>query len=85
MTFGIGFGQRGYWGNEHFATREEAEAAFDAEVTRARANFAASGRYIEREGTPAGNQIKCIIHTSVLKSGKPGKIRHLTTLYRIDS
>jgi hypothetical protein len=80
---GIGFGQRGYWGNRHFSTVELAEAAFDDCARETRAIYTRMGKFIEEEIT-GDSLIRGLRFVPLRKDGKRGKLIHTIHLYRIE-
>jgi hypothetical protein len=88
--WGIGFGQRGYAGNEHFSTREAVEAAFEAMLVDLRNVYGTparnwTGRYVEEELSIAEgvDLVRRVRFVPLLKSGKRGKAIHTLYIYPI--
>jgi hypothetical protein len=86
--FGIGFGQKGFWGNVHFPDRESAESAFESRLANLRAIYGKpghnwTGRYVEElvAGALAIREVRFI---PLKKNGKPGVTVHTVRLYRIE-
>jgi len=89
--YGIGFGQKGYAGNIHYATLELAQQAFETRLVDLRKVYGTPGRnwtgkFIERESEPGmmGTLLRQVRFIPLKKNGKPGVTVHYVHLYRID-
>src|SRR4051794_36776952 len=89
--YGIGFGQRGYWGNEHFPSLGLAEAAFEVHLIDLRRVYGTpghnwTGQFIEEEVAlpPKVLTLRSVRFIPLRKDGKRGKTIHTVQLYRID-
>lgn len=86
--FGIGFGQKGYWGNKHFHTLEAAEAEFRKHAEGCHESYAKGfAKYAVEDvdmSRAAPSLLKAIRFVNITKAGKRGKIVHTLHLYRID-
>jgi hypothetical protein len=89
--YGIGFGQRGYAGNVHYATLAEAEAAFEERLADLRKVYGTparnwTGRYLE-EALPIAPGVRLFRRVRFIplrKNGKHGAAIHMVYLYPID-
>jgi len=87
---GIGYGQKGFWGNEHFSSVALAEEAFEKRCREMRNEIPVQfGKLAWKHGSiempiVGGTLIKGSRFVGKLKSGKPGKIVHTVHLYGID-
>lgn len=84
--FGIGFGQRGYWGNRHFSTEQMARQAYTNYVNQVRESYRKPfGSSFVVELIPvAGSVIEAFRLVNLKKNGQRGKIVHTVHLYQID-
>jgi hypothetical protein len=89
--FGIGYGQKGFWGNQHFATEADARKAYEAKLADLRTVYGKpgrnwTGRFIEESipGTDASGPHHLIEgkrFVPLKKDGKRGKTIHTVHLY----
>lgn len=89
--YGIGFGQTGYAGNDHFPDLETASAEWDRRVADVRKAYSTpakgwTGKFAEELSEYPGNisAIKCARFVNIKKNGKKGRIVHTVSLYRIE-
>lgn len=88
--FGIGYGQRGYWGNKHYSTKETVEKGFDAYLRSTHdAYYKSFGEaYTTTEETNNLTWSKSLLRQikfyNVKKNGKRGVIVHTVQLYAIE-
>lgn len=86
--FGIGFGQRGYWGNKHFHTLEAAEAEFQKHVEGCHEPYTKGfAKHVVEDvdlSRAAPSLLKAIRFVNITKAGKRGKIVHTLQLCRIE-
>jgi hypothetical protein len=80
---GIGFGGKGFWGNEHFSTLDLAEAAYEVRLAEMRKLYAAHCRFIEEPIGPVGDTLRGISFVPFNKDGRRGKRIQTVCLYVI--
>lgn len=89
--FGIGFGQKGFWGNQHFGTEAAATAEYERRLAELRAIYGTgngrdwTGKFVEEE-IPVVNDvlIRGVRFVPLKKNGKRGLRVHTVHLYRIE-
>jgi hypothetical protein len=90
-TFGVGFGGQGYWGNDWFSTREEAEAEYERrtvelrEIYGAPGKFQWTGKFIEEPVAimPGSTLLKGVRFVPLKKNGRKGVRVQTLHLYPI--
>ena len=87
-THGVSFSAKGYHGNNHFCTIDDACADFDRQVAETETSYTScksTQNYRKTEIPAIRGIVREIIFVNIKKDGTPGKIKNTIRLYLINS